>query len=349
MRDVIELQNAPAILSSAAVCGKKEFDGPLGNAFDLHSDDDRFGEDTWEKAEGEMQHLALGLALSKARLRPDDLGAVFAGDLINQCTCSAQGLLSYDLPYFGLFGACSTIGEGLILASLLCGGEKPYLRRAAAVTSSHNCTAERQFRMPVEYGGQRPPTAQWTVTAAGAFVVGQKDHGPYVSRVLPGRTVDRGIRDAANMGAAMAPAAADTLFRFFSATGKRPEDYDLILSGDLGAEGHRILRELASAEGCDLSRNYNDCGLMIYSRASQDTHSGGSGCGCSASVLSVDILPRMRKGELKNVLFMPTGALMSPLSSGQGQSIPGIAHLIELTAERPGTAKTGTGMGKEGD
>lgn len=317
------------IVSAASVVGKLEKEGPLGACFDIHSENDRFSQKTWEKAEAEMQRLAFGAALEKGGLGVKDIDAIFAGDLLNQCVGAAYGLKDYDVPYFGLYGACSTAVEGLILSALLVSGGK--FRRAAAVASSHNCTAERQYRSPIEYGAQRTPTAQWTVTGAGAFVVGGvREAKARISGVCPGIVVEKGIKDSANMGAAMAPAAADTLFRFFAATGESPKNFDLIATGDLGYEGGSILCELMQMEGVDISRVYNDCGMMIYARETQDTHAGGSGCGCSATVLASYLLPRMERGELSRILVLGTGAMMSPQSIQQGEYIPAIAHLVML-------------------
>ena len=317
------------IVCAASVVGKLEKQGPLGACFDIHSENDRFSQKTWEKAEAEMQRLAFAAAIEKGGLGVKDIDAIFAGDLLNQCIGAAYGLKDYDVPYFGLYGACSTAAEGLILSALLVSGGK--VRRAAAVASSHNCTAERQYRSPIEYGAQRTPTAQWTVTGAGAFVVGgTREAKVRISGVCPGIVVEKGIRDAANMGAAMAPAAADTLLRFFAATGESPKNFDLIVTGDLGYEGGSILCELMHMEGVDISRVYNDCGMMIYARETQDTHAGGSGCGCSAAVLASYLLPRMERGELSRILIMGTGAMMSPQSIQQGEYIPAIAHLLML-------------------
>ena len=318
------------IHSAASVVGKLEKEGPLGASFDLHSEDDRFAQKTWEKAEAEMQHLALNMALAKGEMQEGDIDAIFAGDLLNQCIGAAYGLKDFSVPYFGLYGACSTAAEGLVLSSLLVSGGM--LRRAACVASSHNCTAERQYRSPIEYGAQRTPTAQWTVTGAGAFVVGESEGAQALVRgVCPGMVVEKGIRDAANMGAAMAPAAADTLTRFFRDTKTAPQDFDLIVTGDLGYEGGSILCELMRMEGIDISGSYNDCGMMIYSRAVQDTHAGGSGCGCSAAVLASYLLPKIEAGALGRVLFLGTGAMMSPQSVQQGQYIPAVAHLVCIT------------------
>lgn len=324
------------ILSAATVVGRKEHDGPLGGCFDFHGEDDRFGQDTWERAESEMQRMALGAALGKAGLVPEDVDFLLAGDLLNQCVGSAYGLVSYPIPYLGLYGACSTSAEGLLLASaLVLGGQAEV---AAAVTSSHNAAAERQFRSPIEYGGQRPPTGQWTVTGAGGFVVCEESlaHGRglgLVTGAMAGLVVDAGVKDPNNMGAAMAPAAASTILRYLEATGESPADLDLIVTGDLGWEGSAILRDLLAAEGVDIASRHTDCGMLIFSRTPQDTHSGGSGCGCAAVVLGSYLLPRLATGGLSRILFLATGAMMSPDSVKQGGSIPSVAHLVRLEGE----------------
>ncbi len=325
---VITLQTPPAVFASACIGGGKEHAGPLGEMFDAFDATDTFDKPTWEQSESELQRRTLCKALSKAGLAETDVDILFAGDLINQCTGSAYGLLDFDIPFVGLYGACSTSAEGLALAALL----SDKFPCAAVVTSSHNCAAERQFRFPIEYGGQRPPTAQWTVTAAGAFLVSAAQRGPRITEVLLGRSDDSGITDVNNMGAAMATAAADTLCRFFRETKTTPQDYDHIATGDLGAEGSSILRELLATEHITLGENYQDCGVRIYDRERQDMHAGGSGCGCGASVLAGDLLPRLSRGELKNVLYVATGALMSATSVQQGLAIPGIAHLLHLTS-----------------
>ena len=321
------LNTDASIICAASVVGKKEFDGPLGSCFDLHDDKNKFDQKTWEKAESEMQRLSLNAALSKGDLSPNDVDAIFAGDLLNQCVGSAYGLLNFDVPYFGLYGACSTAVEGMMLASLLISGG--HFERCATVSSSHFCSAERQYRNPLEYGGQRPQTAQWTVTGAASFIIG-KHSSVKIKEALPGIVIEKGINDASNMGAAMAPAALDTLTRYFHLSNTRPQDFDMIYTGDLGFEGSEILRELMRAEGYDLSSNYTDCGNIIYNREEQDVHSGGSGCGCSAVVLASHVLPRLQSGELKRVLAIGTGAMMSPSSLNQGLAIPAVAHLIRL-------------------
>lgn len=327
---VIRLENTPSIVGYAAVVGKKEYEGPIGADFDLHDETDTFGMDTWEKSESEMQRIALNLALSRASLSGEDIDAIFAGDLLNQCTGSAYGMLGFSKPYFGLYGACSTFAESTILSALTVNAG--YFHRCAAVSSSHFCSAERQFRFPLEYGGQRAPTAQWTATAAGSFVIAAEGDGPYITEVLPGTIVDKGINDINNMGAAMAPAAIDTMMKYFKETGKDPDAFDLILTGDLGLEGHSIALSFMKAGGFDIERVYNDCGLLLYGADSQDVHCGGSGCGCSASVMAGHIMKRFAKGELHDVLYLATGALMSPSALQQGNTIPGIAHLVHISS-----------------
>ncbi len=330
------MKAAAEIFSSASVVGGKESQGPFGKLFDLRDPFDRFGMKTWEKAESEMQRLALNTALAKAEISARDIDVLFAGDLLNQCVGSAYGLQSFHIPYVGLYGACSTCAESLLLAALMV--SYGICNMAAAVTSSHYCSAERQYRTPLEYGAQRAPTAQWTVTGAGAFLVrGIIDEDnlstvgrAVVHRCMIGRVQDSGVKDAANMGAAMAPAAQDTLCRFFEETQMSPDDYDLIVTGDLGFEGGDILCSLMRAEGYEIGSVYNDCGRMIYDRKSQDVHGGGSGCGCSAVVMAADLIPRLQRGELSRILFLATGAMMSPDSLKQGEKVLAVAHLLEI-------------------
>ena len=313
----------------ASVVGKKEREGPIGGCFDVSDETDRFGQKTWEAAESEMQRQALSLALRRAGTEPEGVDLLFAGDLLNQCVASAYGILEFGVPYCGIYGACSTVAEGLLLAaSAITGGTA---ENACVVTSSHYCAAERQYRTPLEYGAQRTPTAQWTVTGSGAFLVGKEsEEGVRLSRGLVGIVRDSGVRDTANMGAAMAGAAADTLFRFFRETGEIPSAYGAIVSGDLGYEGGAILCDLLLAAGLDIRPNYADCGQLIFARRRQDVHAGGSGCGCAAVTFAGRFLPRLREGTLKRMLFLPTGALMSPDSVKQGRTIPAVAHLVEL-------------------
>ena len=315
------------ILSAASVVGAHEHEGPLGSFFDLHDKTDRFGKKTWEKAEGEMQRLAFNVAVSKAKLSEREIDALFAGDLLNQCSASSYGLLDFDIPYYGLYGACSTAAEAIMLSAMSVSAG--YFGRCAAVTSSHNCSSERQFRTPVEYGGQRSPTAQWTATGAGAFIIGRGGR-VRVAEGLAGIVIDKGISDASNMGAAMAPAAAHTVLRYLKFGEVPLDEIDLIVTGDLGYEGGSIMCELVAAEGYDIKDKYNDCGMMLYSRGAQDMHSGGSGCGCSAVVMASYIIPKIERRELSEVLFIGTGAMMSPSSIQQGLSIPAVGHLVRL-------------------
>jgi len=327
----VRLAHPPAIIGHACVVGKKEGEGPLKDSFDHISEDSYFGEASWEKAESKMQKLAFDTACNKAEVSPADIGYLFAGDLLNQCTASAFSMRDADIPFFGLYGACSTMAESLSLAAMTIDGG--FAEITAAITSSHFCSAERQFRFPLEYGGQRTPTAQWTATSAGSIILRSSGSGPYITHITIGKIVDAGIADANNMGAAMAPAAFDTLFNHFADTGRNPNYYDLIVTGDLGKIGHSVVMDFFRNEGLDISANYNDCGLMMYDTAAQDVHAGGSGCGCSAGVLCGHILKGMKSGLYKNVLFAATGALMSPTSSGQGESIPGICHAVAISSE----------------
>lgn len=324
----ITLNHPPAIVSWAAVGGKEEKQGPLGQYFDELTEDSFWGRKTWEQAESELQARCLRHALRKGGLTEDDLNVCLGGDLTNQCVATTFALRSFPVPLLGIYGACSTMGEGLLLSALLLSGGQ--VNMAGVMVSSHFCTAERQYRMPVPYGSQRSPTAQWTATAAGCALLSRQGDGPRIAAVCPGRVVDMGITDATNMGAAMAPAAADTIAAIFRDTGTKPADYSLIVTGDLGQLGHDILVELMAQEGYDMSRNYTDCGLLLFDRDGQDMHCGGSGAGCSAAVLCSYLLPRLHRGELKRVLFAPTGALLSPTTSFQGESIPGICHGVVI-------------------
>lgn len=323
------MQNGVGIAGYASVAGKKEGEGPLRRYFDILMEDAEWGEKTWEKTESKMQKSAVAHAVEKAGINLSDINYIFAGDLLNQCIGSSFGLRELEIPFLGVYGACSTMAETLGLAAMTVDGG--FADCSAAVTSSHFCTAERQYRTPLEYGGQRTPTAQWTVTGAGALILSKSGGAPYVTHFTAGKIVDLGITDANNMGAAMAPAAADTLLAHFKDTGKRPEDYDLILSGDLGEVGKSILIDMMIDEGYDIAENYNDCGCMIFDGKKQDTHAGGSGCGCGASTLCGYVMNRMKAGELNRVLFMATGALLSPTSTLQGESIPSVAHAVVIS------------------
>ncbi len=326
-RRTIALDCPVYLTSHAAVVGQKEGEGPLQGSFDLVSDDAHFGEKTWELAEARMQRTAIDTAVTKANLQLSDLDFLLAGDLLNQCIGSSMASVTSNIPFIGLYGACSTMAEGLAVGSCLVDGGAA--RTLCAAASSHFCAAERQYRFPLAYGGQRTPTAQWTATAAGAVVLTNQPAHIRVSHVTFGQMVDLDVTDANNMGAAMAPAAYDTLSHLFADTGTSPSDYDRILTGDLARVGSKLLQELFARDQIDLGAQYDDCGVLLYSMA-QDIHSGGSGCGCSAAVLCGDILRRMDKGMLKRVIFAATGALMSPTSVQQGQGIAGICHAVIL-------------------
>ncbi len=326
----IIFKNPPHIRAFASSAGKKESEGPFKNKFDITTDDVYWGENSWEKAENKFVKEALKKALTKAQLTPDDIDYIFSGDLLNQCVGTSYGLRQFSIPYVGLFGACSTMGLSMKMASIAIDGD--FAERCMAITSSHFCSAERQFRFPLEYGGQRPPSAQWTVTGSACVILDNEQGCVRIECATSGKIIDLGIKDANNMGAAMAPAAIDTLKAHFNDTKRTPDYYDAIFTGDLGSVGKSIVVDLMSKEGYDLSKNYFDCGELIFD-ASQDVHSGGSGCACSGLILCAHILPQMIKGNYKKVLFMPTGALMSPTMVQQGDTIPGIAHALSLYTE----------------
>ena len=327
-RYTLNLTTRPSIIGNAAVVGKTEGEGPLKAEFVHIYTDDSLGEASFEKAESTLQREAVIRALDKAGKVPSDVDYILAGDLLNQCIGSSFGLRDLGIPFLGLYGACSTMSLSLGLASLLVDTKAANL--AVAATSSHFCSAERQFRQPLEYGGQRPPTAQRTATAAGASVIAPSDpNKPCVEAVTFGKMADLGVKDANNMGAAMAPAAAETIASFLNDTGLAPDSIDLILTGDLGLVGSSLLKELLKKDyGFDVSRNHTDCGLLLYDIKAQDVHAGGSGCGCAGSVFNSYILRRISAGELKKVLLVATGALMSQTSSLQGETIPSIAHAV---------------------
>lgn len=322
---VLRFVTAPCVLATGTAVGKTESEGPLGGLFDVQNPDDGLRSKSWESAEAQLVHQAVTAALRKAGLSPADVDLACAGDLLNQCTASTFGLRDTAIPVAGLFGACSTFAMALCIAAMAVDGG--FARRALAEASSHFCGAEKQFRFPLEYGGQRPQTAQRTVTGAGAVLLGKTGGAVRVTCGMIGRITDAGIRDASNMGAAMAPAAARTILEFFTETESAPEDFDLVVTGDLGGVGTRLLLELTAAEGVDLSAVHEDCGNRIFSPA-QDAHAGGSGCGCSAVVMGADYLTALAAGRLRRVLFVGTGALMSPLTTMQGESIPCIAHAV---------------------
>jgi stage V sporulation protein AD len=330
-RRTVRLEHPPVLSGWAAVVGKKEGEGPLKNGFDQILEDSYFGEQSWEKAESRLLRQSFTLACDKAGCPPSELDYILSGDLLNQCISSAFAMRESAVPYFGLYGACSTMAEGLSLGAMLIDGG--FAGRLCAVTGSHFCSAERQYRFPLEYGGVRPPSAQWTVTGAGAVILAKNGRGPRITHVTTGVITDAGIDDPNNMGAAMAPAAHATLTAHFAETGRSFADYDAVFTGDLGALGHDILQSLLEKDGFDTGVKLMDCGVLIYDRKTQGVNSGGSGCGCSASVLAGHILPAMEKGIWKRVLFAATGALMSPTSAQQGQSIPGICHAAVIENE----------------
>ncbi len=327
-------EKAPEILSAGSIVGKKEGEGPLGDLFDLVSEDANFGENTWEEAESTMQREAVQTAMGKAELTPLDIRYVFGGDLLGQLIATSFGVESFQIPLFGLYGACSTCGESLALGAMTVAAG--YAEKVLAVTSSHFGGAEKQFRFPLEYGNQRPLSSTWTVTGAGAFVLGTKGGKVRITGVTPGKVVDFGVKDSLNMGACMAPAACDTIYQNLMDFNVQPEQYDWIFTGDLGSVGRTILINLLKEKGFDISRVHRDCGMEIYDGETQDTHAGGSGCGCSAVTLAAMILPKLANGDWKRVLFVPTGALLSTVSYNEGQSVPGIAHGIILEHVKKG-------------
>ena len=325
----VRFQSPPSIIGYASVAGKKEGEGPLRDTFDLISYDSYFGEKTWEKAESAMLKQCFGLCCDKARVTPSELDYIFSGDLLNQCMGSAVAMKDCPAPYFGLYGACSTMAEGLSLAAMTLDGG--FADTACALTSSHFCSSERQYRFPLEYGGVRAPTAQWTVTAAGCCLLQPAGPGVPIAAATFGRVQDYQVRDINNMGAAMAPAAASTLLHYFADTHTEPQEFDCIYTGDLVQVGSSLLRELLAAEGL-LVKNHVDCGCILFDAAEQQVKSGGSGPGCCAAVLCGHILPRLLRRSQKRVLFVATGALMSQTTFLQKESIPAVAHLVELRA-----------------
>lgn len=324
----IQFDKAAHIISAASVVGKKEGEGPLGKLFDLVGDDPMFGDDNWEKAESTMQKEAAMMALGKAELLPTQIRYIFAGDLLGQIIATSFGIMDFNIPMFGLYGACSTCGEALSLAAMaVSAGYGDY---ALALTSSHFASAEKQFRFPLGYGNQRPLAATWTVTGSGAFILAPKGGKARITGITTGKVIDFGVKDSMNMGACMAPAACDTIYQNFMDFNRQPEDYDKIITGDLGYVGKKILIDLLKEKGFDISKVHTDCGIEIFDQESQDTHSGGSGCACSAVTLAAMILPKIEKGIWRRVLFVPTGALLSTVSFNEGQSVPGIAHAVVI-------------------
>lgn len=317
-----------SVISWASVVGKVESDGPYGDEFDEVVEDNKGTAETWEQAEAQLQTKSLQHAMDKIQLTPEKMDVIIAGDLLNQCTGSSYGLKDFYVPFLGVYGACSTFAESLILAASLVNAG--YVDNASAVTSSHFSSAERQFRFPLNYGGVRTPTAQWTATASGAAIVAASQNPPFIRAATIGKIQDMGVTDLNNMGAAMAGAAYDTITRHFRHMGTHPESYDLIITGDLGQVGSDMMHELFHRDGVAVETYHKDCGLMLYDRNKQDVHAGGSGCGCSASIICAHFFKRVLSGELKRILYTATGALMSPTMVQQGGTIPGIAHAVEI-------------------
>ena len=322
------LEDPPVITAWASVAGKKESEGPLADTFDITQTDSYFGQKTWEQAEKRMQQLALQKLMQKAGVKSNQLGFVFSGDLLNQCIGSSFTLRNTGIPHIGLYGACSTMAESLLLASITVGGG--FSDNVVAMTSSHFASSERQYRFPLGYGGQRTPTAQWTVTGSGAALVCSTGKGPRITACTVGTVTDLGIKDANNMGPAMAPAALSTIRAHFEDLKASAEDYDLIITGDLGQLGKDALLTMAQNEGLGLGGKLTDCGTLVFDLRKQDVHSGGSGCGCSAITLCGYLLDKINSGKLRKILFCGTGALLSPVSTQQGLPIPGVCHAVSI-------------------
>lgn len=332
-KQTIMLKNKPKILEVSNIVGPKEQEGPLSSYFDMYMEDEFFGEKTFEKAESKSIETCLNNLIKKANLKNDDIDYIFGGDLLNQCIADSYSIKNFGIPYFGLYGACSTFVESSMLASIFV--DSGFAKHAISVTSSHFCTAERQFRLPLEHGNQKSPTAQCTVTASGSmlFTNSSDKSLPVATYITPGKIVDMGIKDMTNMGAAMAGAAIDTIITHLKDTNRSPSYYDAIITGDLGVLGSEILIELCQKEGIDISHNHYDAGKLIYDIEKQDAHCGGSGCGCIASVFTSYFWNKLKTKEMNKVLVVATGALMSPVSSMQGESIPGVAHAIAIENE----------------
>ena len=329
-KQTIKFDVPPSIVSVASIVGPKEANGPLAQYFDQCLDDEFWGEKTWEKSESKIIKETVNMAISKSGIASSDIEYCFAGDLLNQCISSSFGLRELNIPFIGIFGACSTFVEGLSLGAVFT---ESCAQNVICAASSHFCSAEKQFRFPLELGNQRPPTSQWTVTGAGSAILSKTGNGPYITHITSGKIVDMGIKDANNMGAAMAPAAYDTIQAHFRDTGRRPSDYDLIVTGDLGSLGKEILLDLFHRDGIEF-KNLEDCGVLIYDAQTQDVHCGGSGCGCSAAVLTGFLLNGMKQGRWRRLLFCGTGALLSPTSTLQGESIPSICHAVAISTEQ---------------
>ncbi len=331
-RQSFVLEHPPVITAWASVAGKKEVEGPLSHTFDIKCRDTYFGQNTWEQAEKHMQQLAIQKLAEKAKMDQRDFDLVFSGDLLNQCIGSSFSLRNTGIPHLGLYGACSTMAESLLLASMTVGGG--FADKVVAMTSSHFASSERQYRFPLGYGGQRTPTSQWTITGSGAALVCSEGKGPKITACTIGTVTDLGIKDANNMGAAMAPAAFETIKAHFQDMNVTAKDFDLIVTGDLGQLGKEMLMELARQDGLSLGGKLTDCGTLVFDNTTQDVHAGGSGCGCSAITLCGYLLEQLNAGKLKKILFCGTGALLSPTSTQQGLPIPGVCHAVCITGGR---------------
>jgi stage V sporulation protein AD len=326
-KQTVALAKPPSIAATASIVGPKEGKGPLAGYFDLVLDDELWGERSWEMAESKLMREALAKTAVKGSIAVSGLDYILAGDLLNQCIAANFGLRESGVPVIGVYGACSTMGEAMGLGSMLIDGG--FAANIVCLTSSHFCSAEKQFRYPLELGSQRPPTAQWTVTGAGGVLLSSEGSGPFVKKVTTGKIVDMGIKDQNNMGAAMAPAAADTIFAHFEDTGLPQDYYDMVVTGDLGQIGIQIVDDFLSSNGIRIGSRLHDCGVMIFDKE-QDAHAGGSGCACSATVFAGFLYDRLKKGKLNKILFVPTGALLSPTSVQQGESIPCVAHAVAV-------------------
>ena len=324
----IKFQNPPTISTTYSIVGPKEGEGPLAKYFDIILEDEFWGEKTWEKTESKIVKECVGGCLGKEKVSNSDIDFLLSGDLLNQCVSSSFGIREREIPYLGLFGACSTFVEGMSIGAMIIDGQMA--DNVIASTSSHFCSAEKQFRFPLELGTQRPPSAQWTVTGSGCALLKSSGEGPFITYTTIGKIIDMGIKDANNMGAAMAPAAADTLYTHFKDTGRSPNYYDLILTGDLGHIGKKICNDLMESRGYNIKNNYDDCGCLIFDKEKQDTHAGGSGCGCCATTFCGYVFKELQRKKLKKVLLCATGALMSPTTAQQNESILGIAHAVSI-------------------
>ncbi len=326
-KQTIKFNSPPTITACNSIVGPKESQGPLSKYFDMTLEDEFWGEKTWEKAESKIIKENVNALVTKSGVSTNDIDCIFAGDLLNQCISSSFGLRDSNIPFIGMFGACSTFVESMCMGAIAV---ESFAQNVICATSSHFCSAEKQFRFPLELGNQRPPTSQWTVTGSGAALLSKCGSGPYITHVTLGKIVDMGIKDANNMGAAMAPAFADTLLTHFLDTNRNPSYYDAIISGDLGKIGKDIAIDIAASKGFNIKSNFNDCGLLIFNNNSQDTHSGGSGCACCGTVFSGYLFKQLQEKKIKKLLLIATGALMNSTSSQQGESIPGIAHAVSI-------------------